>query len=248
MRIRLPSILFIVLTVVIAAALTAQHRATLRLMREVRGAQAQADERARLWAKHEALAAQQISAAELERLRSDHAALPRLKSEIDAARQHTAELERAATPKAPVALTPAAEWKSAGFTTTPAAAVETLLWASSHRDLSTLAAGFVLEPAAQTKVDEMWAGLPAFGQEKFGSAAHMIASLLAQDGAAIAYMGIESQREVDADTTSVKARVENSDHQGKTETFELRRIDGIWHLVVPQRALDRYSRSLAAQR
>ena len=57
---------------------TAELRANLELARE------QNDDFSRLQSENRRLKEKQISAAELDRLRADHAALPRLRAEVEA--------------------------------------------------------------------------------------------------------------------------------------------------------------------
>jgi uncharacterized protein HemX len=67
-----------------SAALAWQRRQAVELRAELQRAQTDADELARLREENRRRRAQQISAEELERLRSDHAALPRLRAELEA--------------------------------------------------------------------------------------------------------------------------------------------------------------------
>ena len=64
--------------------LTLQWRQAMTLRTELERAKFNAEERAHLRAENQRLREKQISAIELERLRADHAALPRLRAEIEA--------------------------------------------------------------------------------------------------------------------------------------------------------------------
>ena len=73
-------------TVLIASVLglVRQRNETTALRRELEAARTQAGELAQLQAENQRLREKQISPAELEVLRADHAALPRLRSELEA--------------------------------------------------------------------------------------------------------------------------------------------------------------------
>jgi len=66
------------------AGLVSQWQETMALRVELELARVEAGEWERLRAENQRLRSQQISAAELEVLRADHAALPRLRAEIEA--------------------------------------------------------------------------------------------------------------------------------------------------------------------
>ena len=78
------NLVVIALVVAGGVAVTSQWRQTISLRGEVRLLQLEAGELERLRAENKRLRGQQISAAELESLRADHAALPRLRAEIEA--------------------------------------------------------------------------------------------------------------------------------------------------------------------
>lgn len=75
-----------VLTIAGATALTTQWRQSMQHRLALEHAKLDAAEVTRLREENRRLRAQQISPAELERLRSDHAALPRLRAELEAVR------------------------------------------------------------------------------------------------------------------------------------------------------------------
>lgn len=75
------------LLVVGGVAVARQRIETIRLRTELESARVESDEHARLLAENERLQAKQVPTAELERLRADHAALPRLRTELEALRK-----------------------------------------------------------------------------------------------------------------------------------------------------------------
>jgi len=81
-----------VLTVLIiagGASLVSQWRQTIALRGELEVARQEAGDLERLRVENKRLRDRQISAAELEALRADHAALPRLRAEIEALNKPT---------------------------------------------------------------------------------------------------------------------------------------------------------------
>jgi hypothetical protein len=190
----------------------------------------------RLVIEQRRLIAAQASEADLVQLRADREALVRLKSEVEQSKTRINQLERLPKSAAPsVPLVPANAWKNSGRAS-PSAAIKSLLWASAHADLVTLANGVVLDASTRA----LWDQLPAAKQSSYGSEANFVAALLAQDGAEIGFMGIVGEEQPDPETMIVKTRVENAEHEGKNESFEFRRSDNGWRLVIPPRAIARY--------
>lgn len=77
-----------------AIAIAREWRETLQLRPQIERLRAEADELASLKAENQRLRARQVSAEELAAHRSDHAALPRLRRELEA-------LRRSGTPETP---------------------------------------------------------------------------------------------------------------------------------------------------
>ena len=78
---------FLVLSALVVGGgigLTLQWRQAMTLRTELERAKFNAEEMAHLRAENQRLREKQISAIELERLRADHAALPRLRADIEA--------------------------------------------------------------------------------------------------------------------------------------------------------------------
>ena len=84
---------FIVVVAALAVAggagLASQWQQTMALRSELELARLEVGELERLRAENKRLRDQQVSAAELEALRADHAALPRLRTEIEALKRTT---------------------------------------------------------------------------------------------------------------------------------------------------------------
>jgi hypothetical protein len=77
-------LVFVALIIAGSTALALQWRESMELRVTLERAKIDANEVARLTDDNKRLRAQQIPPAELERLRSDHAALPRLRAELEA--------------------------------------------------------------------------------------------------------------------------------------------------------------------
>ena len=78
------SLVLAALLLVGGSMLTMQWRQSMELRVLLERAKTEADELARLRDENRRLRAQHVPQAELERLRSDHAALPRLRAELEA--------------------------------------------------------------------------------------------------------------------------------------------------------------------
>ena len=78
------SVVLVALAIAGGTMLTMQWRQTMELRVALERAKAEADELGRVRDENRRLRAQQVPPAELERLRSDHAALPRLRAELEA--------------------------------------------------------------------------------------------------------------------------------------------------------------------
>ena len=130
-------------------------RSEVELLRVVRQ-----HEVARLQSENRNISSGLLPNADLERLRVDHAAVVRLRGEIDALKareQAPAELPRsesvALAAETPAdAMIPAHDWKNVGRAT-PAAAVETALWAAAGGELNTLAGMMYLNTEGRAKVE-----------------------------------------------------------------------------------------------
>ena len=79
-----------VLIVVGGTAMASQWRQAMVLRTELELARLNASDLARLQAENKRLRGQQIPAAQLEALRADHAALPRLRAQVEALGKPTA--------------------------------------------------------------------------------------------------------------------------------------------------------------
>ena len=242
-----------------AAALIARQRLALAALRvELGAARSEQEPIRRMQDEIAALAPMQVSDDELTRLRNDHAALSRLRAEVEALKKRTAGLKPQARPSEPVRTKPRAEpsitedlmpantWKNAGRAT-PVATMETVLWAAAGGDVDTLASLLVLDSPAKEKAERMLAGLPATeGRPRSGEA--LIAMLTAKD-VPLGSAKIAGLKADPADAKRMRVVVmllppESPDRKSKLSQFSLHADAGGWKIAVPAAVVDRYAAML----
>lgn len=248
---------FLFLTLLAAAALginLSQRRVTAELRAEAGRLRDASAERDRLRATHQSLTAEQVTAAELAALRADHAALGRLRNEVDATRRRADALARgpgAKSPPVPAGAKPtlldralaANEWTNAGRAN-PAAALETALWAAAGGDVDQLATTLDLEPEARTRAEAILAGLPSAARGQYGTADRLVALLTAR---AVPLGSAQILNEVpDASGSTLLVRLRDPAGQGRTLSLSLSTDGDNWRLVVPAQAVERYGAALTA--
>ena len=173
------------LAVTLGLVLAWQRLSMRPLQAELEVLRDQQQEIGRLRAQHERLAAMQIPETELQRLRSDRAAISRMRGEVDALRQRTEERARPAPAKAPERFTvgtemPATDWRNAGAAT-PAAALETVLWAAAGGEMEAFAQRIKFDPAARKAALELLQSLPPGLRARHSSPEQLMAFLSIKD-------------------------------------------------------------------
>ena len=218
-----------------------QRQIGAMLKTEVELQREQAKARAQLAADTARLRTGQISAADLEALRGDHAALLRLRGEIDAAKA-----VEAAKPRAPSILEgplPASAWRNAG-SATPAAALETVLWAAAGGEVDALAGLLRFDVGVRARVDAMFAGLPDSVRTEYGTPERLIAALTARDvplGKAKLFV---TKADFSGDRRMAMQLYETEGKAPRGVLFSLRPEGGTWGLVVPTSAVEKYAAML----
>ena len=234
-----------------------QQRTALVLRHELALRRTEAAERSRLQAEARRLSAAQVADVEMERLRAERNAVSALRAEIETMRRRAEANARPATAEgAPKmagknrvdrpmteAAVPAALWKNAGRAT-PAAALETILWAAAGGDMATLEKGLAVDLDVGLKAEAIFRKLPAAMQRELVSPQGLIALLTAKD----VPLGSAQILAQDQTPTDVKVAVHLLDEQGKMKYVLLSyRADGPkWRLVVPASAVDNYAAVLSA--
>lgn len=140
---------------------------------------------ARLRSEGERLRRDQVSDAELERLRADRVAIQRLREEV-AVVEASAEAKqrvRAAREAERFAIgqrMPSAEWRNVGAAS-PAAALETVLWAAAGGEVEVFARRIQFDPEGRKAAQAWWEGLPPAERARHESPEHLLAFLSIRD-------------------------------------------------------------------
>jgi len=230
---------------ILGVVLLVQRQTATRLRGEADDLRRQNRILANLRAEHQHLAGQQIPADELQGLRDDHEAIPRLRSEIDTLKNRPTAPAPAA-PAESISLVPASAWKNAGRAT-PAAAFESVLWAATHGDIDALIGMLDFRAGgADRKLEELFAGLPAEVRAQYGSPGKMFATLLAaQISPAVAAMGVVPQEDPGArNATKINVRLESPGGRPKEMTYVFVRYPDGWRFVVPNVMVASYAQLL----
>lgn len=219
---------------------------------ELAAMKAKTSELAGVQAEGRRLAAQQANAGELEQLRADHEALGRMKAELaslnaragERAKAARVELERLdenpATPPGAGPMLAAAEWKDAGRAS-PAAAVETLLWAARNGNREAVAQTLWLDPTSRKAALAMMAGLSAEAQSRYGTPEQLLAELVAKDLAIGGMQVMKTQVWEDKAAGVVNLRLKSPDGVFKETMLRATLRDGAWKLWMPEGAVENYA-------
>jgi hypothetical protein len=197
---------------ILGMVLLVQRQTAARLRDEADDLRRQNRILASLRAEHALLAGQQAPAEELQRLRDDHAALIRLRQEIELLKSRQENVAPPASSQPPKLLL-ARDWTNAGRATPPAA-FESMLWAATHGDIDALA-GMVDFQQSRSQLEALFAGLSAESRARYGSAEKVFATLLAsQISSAVGAMSMIPQGKpdrADAEAIRLMARLESPD-------------------------------------
>lgn len=229
-----------------------QHQRTLALQREIMAERAGARDLTELRRQRERLVVEPVSELRLSQLRADHEAVARLRGEVDGLKKRNEEMERsqakdvegmAADAKSAVLTVPERNWKNVGRAT-PAAALETALWAGVGGDLEVLAATLSLDGAAKEKAGTLFASLPETERARFGSPEKLIAALSLKDLPGALTVGPATVGEDNAKVRLYTQRGTPSYFVFKETEITLRRSTDGWRLVVPDGAVESYASAL----
>ncbi len=233
----------------------AQWRTILSLRAQLAELRSQRGTWLRVQAEHQKLLRLQISENARDRLRSDHAAIARLRGEIEMLRRQAEESHPAASPVPPEdgpaisgrtilnETLPVRLWTNAG-SASPTASLETVLWAAAAGDIAMMVRHFLFEPEASVQAAILFQKLPAADQARYGSPDRLIASLSAKN------VPLGLARIIDLKTKqdgSVLLATELSEPTGKTHLslFRLRQEGAAWKLVVRPEVIEKYAAFLA---
>lgn len=191
------------------------------------------------------LRALQVSPEKLTALRADREAVGQLRREIEALERSAALTPALAAPPKPgtAPIVPSAQWKNAGRAT-PAAALETALWAAAGGDIDTLAGMIELLPAEQALASEFFAALPDTVRAEHRTPERLIAMMTAKD------IPLGSMQVLDFDDygtnhmANILVALRNPQGNTKTTQLSLRRAADGWKLQIPREALQQYARAI----
>jgi len=231
------------LAAVIALVLVRQNRAGRRLRLELDTLQRQKLELAHLARENRDLAAKQVSAEEVARLR-------RLHADLEQRKIHSGRAGKSAeTPSATVVhaeMVPVGEWKYAGRET-PKAALESALWAATHQDVDRLAAVLCFDAKTRANADAFFAQLPDETRAQYDSpekiAATMLAASMPDNLSAMGAL-LDSANATTGDNAQLLMQIQRSDGTQKDTYFNFQRGAEGWQVVVPASVLAAYQQLL----
>lgn len=196
-----------------------------------------------LKAENEALAAKLPTDDQLATLRSDHAAVVRLRSELTRLRSQAAKGSSpapiAAAVESPSRIVPSSEWTYAGRAT-PAAAIETILWAATGGDLDALAQTLSLDESARTRAVALLGSLPASSRSEYTTPERLVALFTAKDLPSGA-MQLVSEITQPSGEVMMRVRLFQPDGSTRSTTVLARQSGGEWRLSVPVSAIEKYA-------
>ena len=239
---QLMSIAKIQLTVVAAlvvagvTTLTLQHRQSTRLGEEISALQRENQQLARSSAENKRVQ------TELTSLRAEHAENVRLRGELDALKAKPAA-QTAGPASSPRPLDPMRSLEALHNVgnATPAAALESLIWAKENLDVATLSKLFSITPDVKKKLEAIFAEFPEAERTKHGISTpeEMLAFFFA--GLAKPYSGLQiaEQHEIDSDNMAFRVVLQlRNGGTNKPDFLFHQSVDGGWQWVMPGGLID----------
>lgn len=189
---------------------------------------------------------------ELTALRADRAAIVRLRNEIQAVRRGVEAREHPPSPATPVraatlleAPLAAAQWRNVGHAT-PAAAVETLLWAAAGGDVERLAETLVQAPETRARAEALFASLPPDLRREHATPERLMALMTAS---VIPLGSAQVVAEVpNPQGTVLVTSLESPSGQSRMVALSLRTDGQAWRVELPPAAVERYAAQLRNNR
>jgi hypothetical protein len=191
-------------------------------------------ELSRLRDEHDRLIRLQPSAEELARLRSDIAAR---EQEVKSTEENTPKYDAAdGVSLLPGTWAPVSSWKNRGRIT-PAATVETILWAASGGDVNALKDSLYLSEGSRSKIEAILANLPESSDQRHASPEDLMALMVAGNVPLNSAQIVARQQSGDNEMTEY---LRLRDVDGQTRLVYLSLIQGVngWKLIVPSSAVE----------
>ncbi len=133
----------------------------------------------------------------------------------------------------------AAEWWSDAGQDTPAATLESALWAAAGGELARLAETLTIEPAQKDQAAALLGLLPAEFQGRFATAEELVAFLMIKD-VPLGSAEVLQQAEI-AGAMRLSVRLADTEGKRKVVVLALKQAGPTWRLVVPEDAIERYA-------
>jgi RNA polymerase sigma factor (sigma-70 family) len=201
------------------------------------------------WNSHEAPASSESQANELRQATTERDAL---RTEIAALKKVNAQPSRSTAsgsgqkPK-PImrgAMVPIEVGRSAGRAT-PIATFQTGMWSAHQVDVDRLVEIFDFDPADRAKLAEFYSRLPAESQAEYRTPERVFAAIAASKLAEnLVGSGLVSEKYDKYDEVTLTMRMKSIDGSETDDTFQLRQKADGWHMVVPTKVVDRYTRAI----
>ena len=182
------------------------------------------------------LAAEEPAPVELERLRSDHAAVARLRTEIESLEKTSPVAAAPAAPRA--GAVPMTAWKYRGASS-PTDAIETMAWAAAQGEVDRFAGVIDFEPDIRTAIAADFATLPEPARAEYRTPERMVASLAARE-VPLGSLQFTVPSEIGPESASVRVRFESPTGTARAIVFSLRSTPSGWRLMVPGPAIRKY--------
>ena len=231
----------------VVGALYPRHNDAAQLRQALATARQQAQAAAALEQENRNRRAGLSTSEALRRMQEEHAALSRLRLEVEELRRQAEQrLQRGARPSAeppqPPAVWVEADWDNRGRDD-PASTVITTLWAVTRGETARLAEAIQLRPEGQQRLQKLLDELPPELRASFSRPEELAAALATRDVAPASIEFLDPATESDKEHPHFKGlRIRVTDRatgQERFPTLATVRTDAGWKLIVPTTVLDR---------
>lgn len=130
---------------------------------------------------------------------------------------------------------------------TPAAGLETALWAATGGDVDALAGSLTFNPEGRARADQWFASLTPDVRQQYGTPEKVIALLMARDAAGLTGMQVLGQKELTAQDTALRIRFA-SESNTKDDNLVMHRTGDGWRMLLNDKTVESMARKLAAKR